>query len=214
VTRPLVLVVVAVLISGSLLMTFNGFRRVFRGGSDDADLPPPYDPAGKKLRILCLHGYHGSAATMRRQASGATALLAPYADLFFLDAPSRSHGDFGWWHATSNRAIVYEGWEATRRGVKLAWDTQGPFDGVLGFSQGAVLASLLVALPEFPFEFAIMAGGFAARDPRLAALYERNKEKYAIPSLHIYGRADGIVDPRASAALSDKFVNPTTIVHE
>ncbi len=43
----------------------------------------------KKLRVLCLHGYHGSADVLRDQMSALTSGLEPLAEFVFVDAPSR-----------------------------------------------------------------------------------------------------------------------------
>jgi len=45
--------------------------------------------------ILCLHGYHGSAAILRRQIAPVAAGLPTDVELVFVDAPSLSLGDFG-----------------------------------------------------------------------------------------------------------------------
>ena len=59
-------------------------------------------------RILCLHGFHGSAATLRRQIAPVAAGLSTDVELVFVDAPSLAAGDFGWWHEG------FRGWERTR----------------------------------------------------------------------------------------------------
>jgi Serine hydrolase (FSH1) len=50
------------------------------------------------IRILCLHGYHGSAAVLRRQIAPVAARLPADVELVFVDAPSLASGGFGWWH--------------------------------------------------------------------------------------------------------------------
>jgi hypothetical protein len=116
-------------------------------------------PRARRLRILCLHGYHGSGAVLRRQMATWPSELATVADFVYADAPSLADGDFGWWHAVDSeqdpagddpgvgdRHRHYKGWARTRDAIVSAFEKQGPFDGVLGFSQGAALAALLVGL--------------------------------------------------------------------
>ena len=55
----------------------------------------------RKLRILCLHGYHGSGRILRGQTAAFAGELSSLAELVFIDAPSLAAGDFGWWHAVS-----------------------------------------------------------------------------------------------------------------
>src|ERR1700677_4258987 len=112
-----------------------------------------------RMRILCLHGYHGSGEVLRRQMQALMAGLESRVELVYLDAPSLSAGDYGWWHAVpmgnaggadgsgvGHAQMRYEGWEMTRKAIVSAFEERGPFDGVFGFSQGAALAGLLVGL--------------------------------------------------------------------
>ena len=52
-----------------------------------------------------------------------------------------------------------------------ALQEHGPFDGLLGFSQGATLGALLcLAPPAPPVRFAVLVSGFMPRDPALEPL--------------------------------------------
>jgi predicted esterase len=161
------------------------------------------------VRILGLHGYHGSAALLRRQAEPLARALAPVAELVCVDAPALADGDFGWWHAAPGGR--YRGWTRTRTWLAAYLAAHGPFDGVLGFSQGAALAALLVA-ERADFRCAILIGGFASRDPRHARLFER-AAGIATPSLHVLGRSDPVVPPEASRGLASRFRAPVIVEH-
>jgi hypothetical protein len=161
------------------------------------------------VRMLCLHGYHGSAAILRRQMAPLAAAIGPHAELAYVDAPSLAHGDFGWWHEG------FTGWERTRDWAVELLRTGPPVDGIFGFSQGAALAGLLAGLRDsqpslVQFEFAIMVGGFTSTMPKHAGLFRR---KIAIPSVHVTGRADTIVPSRDSLRLADRFADPLIIEH-
>ncbi len=52
----------------------------------------------RTTRMLCLHGYHGSAAILRLQIAPLAAALPAHVELVFVDAPSLLSGDVGWWH--------------------------------------------------------------------------------------------------------------------
>jgi acetyl esterase/lipase len=187
------------------------------------------------LRILCLHGYHGSAGILRDQMGSLAAGLDSLADFVYVNAPILQADDFGWWHAVPADdsamrgdpgvppgARRYKGWTRTRDWIADLFEKQGPFDGVFGFSQGAALTGMLVGLrapdgvptTEKPlaFGFAMMVGGFLSADPDLAGLYG-SKESYALPSLHIIGRSDGIVPSEDSKALAAKFKEPLILEH-
>jgi pimeloyl-ACP methyl ester carboxylesterase len=182
----------------------------------------------QKLRILCLHGYHGSARVLGQQLAALAQDAADVADFVYVDAPSLAAGDYGWWHATATGSspdtarLRYVGWERTRAALVSTFERLGPFDGVLGFSQGAALAGLLVGsrapqeqsqgVPPLSFDFAIMIGGFVSGDALLARLYLR-REAYDLPSLHVLGRTDVVVPPDASRELAACFARPTVLEH-
>jgi acetyl esterase/lipase len=197
--------------------------------------PPPGRTSAGKLRILCLHGYHGSGHVLRAQMAAFSASLESLAEFVFLDAPSLSASDYGWWHAVNKELDPaggdpgvdgprrhYKGWARTRDAIVACFEAQGPFDGILGFSQGAALAGLLVGLRstdgratvERPlrFDFAILVSGFPSNDPELARLYER-RDAYDLPSLHVVGRSDGIVPIADSRALAAHFAGPVIAEH-
>ena len=102
--------------------------------------------------------------------------------------------------------------EDIRRDLDAYLAANAPFDGVLGFSQGAALAGLLVGWRPSPFRFAVMIGGFTSRDPEHAQLYGK-ADHYRIPSLHMIGRADGVVEPARSRELAAAFAKPTIVEH-
>ncbi len=163
------------------------------------------------LRVLCLHGYHGSGAILRDQMESLTTSLPANIDLVYVDAPSLATGDFGWWHEG------FDGWERTRDwAIELVCG--GPrFDGIFGFSQGAALTGLLTAVqesgsapPEFRFDFAIMVGGFTSDQPRHTEMLQH---KLATPSVHVIGRSDVIIPRKDSLRLADRFANPLIIEH-
>jgi predicted esterase len=160
-------------------------------------------------RILALHGYHGSAAVLRRQMAPLSAALPLDTELVFVDAPSLSQRDFGWWHEG------FHGWERTRDWV-LDLVSRERFDGVFGFSQGAALTGLLAAVQHsdprtsLRFEFAVMVGGFTSYEPQHAALFE---QKVTLPSVHVMGASDGIVAMRDSVRLAERFDEPVILKH-
>jgi predicted esterase len=185
----------------------------------------------RKLRILCLHGYHGSAKALRMQMRPVTEGLEPLADFVCVDAPSLAIGDFGWWHAVSNdgadpkhagvgpSTMRYEGWPETKHWLVSLFRQSAPFDGVFGFSQGAALTSLLVGLRSpceaeagISFDFAMMVGGFASNDGGHADLYRR-KSEYRLPSVHIIGMSDFVVPSSHSDHLASFFKDPLILRH-
>jgi hypothetical protein len=159
--------------------------------------------------VLCLHGYHGSGALLQRQMAPLAAALPPCVELVYVDAPSLSSGDFGWWHEG------FSGWERTRDWAVELLRTGPRVDGVFGFSQGAALTGLLAGLCEdaaspVSFEFAIMIGGFTSTMPQHAGLF---RHKLTLPSVHVTGWSDPVVPMRDSLLLADRFADPVIIEH-
>jgi pimeloyl-ACP methyl ester carboxylesterase len=163
------------------------------------------------LRVLCLHGYHGTGAILRRQMAPLAGALPADIEFVYVDAPSLAAGGFGWWHEG------FSGWEQTRDWI-TGQLTAGPrVDGLFGFSQGAALAGLLAALRESPraprgldFRFAVMVGGFTSFLPQHADLFPR---PLTIPSVHVTGRSDTIVPRSDSLELAARFAGPLVLEH-
>jgi pimeloyl-ACP methyl ester carboxylesterase len=158
------------------------------------------------LRILCLHGYHGSAEILRRQMAPLASSISGV-EFVYVDAPSLVERDFGWWHSPAR------GWDRTRDWAIDVLGGQPGFDGVFGFSQGAALTGLLAGMQQAStvrFDFAVLVSGFKNDAPELAELYG---SRFTVPSLHIISRTDGIVPPRESHSLAEQFENPVILEH-
>jgi hypothetical protein len=117
---------------------------------------------------------------------------------------------------------------------------EGPFDGVVGFSQGAAAAAMTASLlepgrreafedvgkipypPSFarlnhpPLRFMVIYSGFASTHPDYAAFY---KPVIATPSLHFLGTLDTVLEESWARALvcscehGDSGAEGTLIVH-
>lgn len=105
-----------------------------------------------------------------------------------------------------------------RESIKLIEDyvkEEGPFDGILGFSQGASLAALLCALKcnkeiDCDFKFVIIISGFKSLCEPHLKYYEN---KINVPSLHVIGDTDRIIDRKMSDELTELFVDPKILRH-
>jgi len=108
-----------------------------------------------------------------------------------------------WWRASDDRA-VYEGWEASCARVRGLVPEQARV-GVLGFSQGAMLAASLAALSaqgRFPtLHCAVLIAGGVPRAHDLSPLFE---QPIAVPSLHVWGERDPIASSSAPR-LAERF---------
>ena len=174
------------------------------------------EPAAPALRVLCLHG-KGQCAEIFSQRVGALRKKARRVAQFeFVDAPFEEKLREGqtvamrtWWRSKEN---LSSDWRVSRAAVARLWAERAnagkPFDGILGFSMGAMVAAALCE--ESPrlkgLKFVIAAGGPFSPALVAAAAGRQNPEKISgIWSLHIAGSADRVVPASSSAQLKARF---------
>jgi hypothetical protein len=102
---------------------------------------------------------------------------------------------FRWWNSIKdeNEHFTYVGFQESLEHINHINSTLGPFDGLFGFSQGAVFASLLSSLNPNSYKFVILVGGFPSRHFSHQKYYTQNGN--ITPSLHIIGRTDKLILP-------------------
>lgn len=96
-------------------------------------------------------------------------------------------------------------------------ESQGPFDGVLGFSQGANMATMLAGIAEYErpglLKFVVcMCGvesGWGDQLPELIGLPA--SPRITIPSLHIQAKEDGYF--KMTQQLTALYAAPEVTVH-
>jgi len=106
----------------------------------------------------------------------------------FWKAPRQPPPHCAWWDA-SDDGRMYRGWEATRDLVTPILES-GPL-GIVGFSQGAILATALAALAQHgklpPIDYVVLIAG---RTPRADVFTSFLVEPLRVPSLHVWGEND------------------------
>ena len=199
-------------------------RAVVRGASSS---PPRDEMRRSKLRLLCLHSFRTSGEILREQVrlAGWEETLGDLVEFHVMDAPHPASGPVPpdvlaffpdvpyreWWNATERAdpdgsgrktmTMTYVGLEESLERVKREFDERGPFDGVLGFSQGATLTTILAAKgvadawgpfadanasrdasrpkPKKPPVFAVCVSGAAARTREADATYRAARDANA-----------------------------------
>lgn len=186
----------------------------------------------RPLRLLALHGYRQSGRRFRQRTGALRKALRGRAELVAIDAPhplpsspeDDPDGDDpprGWWFSgpgtfeAGEAAAAPAGLEESLSAVAAALAEHGPFDGLLGFSQGAALAAMVCALrargdPRFPVAFAVLVAGFASRAPAHGHFY---REPIALPTLHVVGDTDAVIAAPLSRELAQCFVEPVVLTH-
>ena len=175
-----------------------------------------------------LHGYRQNEMAFRERTGGMRKSLKSHAEFVFCEAPHVIPGEEenqrGWWFSDENNsydALNYTacstGFDKTVEHIQKVFESQGPFDGVFGFSQGACLTAILCALkqPSSPikFRFAIIVAGFKSRQSQHEQYYDLSN-KLDIPTLHVIGKGDKVIPSEMAADLANYFLNPKVFFHE
>ncbi|EGG25155.1 DUF341 family protein [Cavenderia fasciculata] len=207
----------------------------------NSSTPPLYNSGDKKrLRILCLHGYKQNANLFKSKTAVLRKSLDDIAEFVYVDAPhtiDEAKGTASWWRASGD-GKEYRGWETTLDYLKNIFIKKGPFDGIIGFSQGAILSSLISSISslnqesdnyftgykEISIKFSLLFSGFQSRATVHQSLYPSNDNesnqgsyplsKIATPSLHVWGKADELVSASNCESLSLQFSEPHIYIHE
>lgn len=202
--------------------------------------------AAPKLRILCLHGKQQNREVFRAKLGKIPRKLKDIAELTVLDAPfileDQSTPDNlarTWFNREINGGpIDVVSLASALDGLAITWTEQGPFDGILGFSMGGTMASIMASAtcpisegessmlggsekPLFPgIRFIICAGAVDIPKEFAATLDQSHlpvKFPLAIPthihSLHIAGTGDTAVPISSSMALAARFTNSKFVEH-
>lgn len=187
-----------------------------------------------KLKVLCLHGYRQNETVFRERTGALRKLLKKDAEFVFISAPHvipepenlarpPNEQERGWFFSKPEKA--YKGIDQTDTCIGLEdsleylqtiFKEKGPFDGVLGFSQGACLLSLMSSSRykethgPFKYRFAIFFSGFKSLLIPHEGLYS---SLTSLPTFHTIGRTDGIIPFQMSVDLTNLFVDPIIYAH-
>jgi len=187
-----------------------------------------------KLKVLCIHGYRQNEKLFREKTGGLRKLLKKYVDFVFVSAPhvipeeanlvrTNEEQDRGWWFSRPEKGYnaldktdITLGYKESVDVIKEKISEEGPFDGILGFSQGASFVSLLCVLRSkegsgVDFKFVILIAGFRSQ---LTPHIELYKSPICCPSFHTVGTTDAVIPPAASEELAACFNNATVYSHD
>uniref|UniRef100_A0A1I8PPQ5 Serine hydrolase domain-containing protein n=1 Tax=Stomoxys calcitrans TaxID=35570 RepID=A0A1I8PPQ5_STOCA len=185
-----------------------------------------------KVRVLCLHGYRQNGDAFKSKLGSFRKHVNKYAEFVFVDAPHKAKpleegaepqaDQLSWWFNNddgsfkgTNKNGPAFGFQESLKLVEQTWKTQGPFQGLLGFSQGACFVGLICGLAKKKLtsikpEFAILSSGFLSGSLVHKSAYE---ESVIIPTLHIYGLSDEIIPKEMSQELANLFKNVEVLEH-
>ena len=177
------------------------------------------------MRILLLHGLGQDAASFR-EATSAIRSVTPGCEFVLCEAPneavalslllggSSGGGGLQWWNMSPSS--LGAGWAHSLDHLKSVIEESGPFDGVIGFSQGAAAIAMLVAEAQLSgpsmkqsrwFHFACFIGGFLPNAPYMRERIDKavRSSLFALPSWHAFGSDDFVIPSNKSEALANCF---------
>ncbi|KAJ8101361.1 serine hydrolase FSH [Lipomyces tetrasporus] len=187
-------------------------------------------------KILFLHGYTQSGALFsKKSAALRKALLKlgfaasyPTAPIKLalpdsadpeeraeLEGQGIDDDSYGWWVKDEEKQ-EYVGLDKTWAFLAEYIKKEGPFDGAVGFSQGAALAGMLcsqvtkIAPDHPPFKFAVMYSGFRSPLPQHNYIYN---PLISTPTLHVLGSLDTVVSEQRSKTLIDACEKDKRVVY-
>lgn len=189
-----------------------------------------------KGTILCLHGFAQNGPGFSVKASGIRKALkkAGYHTVF-IDGPieltaadlpfaANSLGaddkaekpDYrGWVYTQAEKFDIQPAYDA----IKKAYVENGPFIGILGFSQGSgIVGTILNTFNEVvgddkaleSLKFAILYSGFKFENESVQKYYEK---RISLPTLHVIGELDTLVSNERSQLLADLCDDATVLKH-
>jgi len=169
---------------------------------------------GTPQRILCLHGKGELGSAFLDTFSALREATSSAAEWQAIDAPHAISGGRAWWLlAPGERSFTaesYIGDDVSIAAIDTAWK-DGSFDGIMGFSQGAMLAAIIVARAALAPDnqdiarprFALLYGSAWPKPwgPVLSRVHTEAAGRVP-PSLHILGRADRTNPPEQGAQVA------------
>ncbi|KAL8096359.1 uncharacterized protein LOC141693044 [Apium graveolens] len=180
-----------------------------------------------KPRFLCLHGFRTSGHILRTQLQKWPNSVLDQLDLVFPDAPfpctgkSEVEGIFDppyfEWFQFNKEFTEYNNFDECLAYIEDLMIKNGPFDGLLGFSQGSILSAALpglqakgAALSKVPkIKFLIIVGGAKFRNKPVAD--NTYSSPIQCPSVHFLGETDFL--KQYGVELIEHFVDPVVIHH-
>lgn len=193
----------------------------------------------KSLNVLCLHGWRSCQKVMDFQISVFKHSLEKMSSkscsfhvmeaTFPASGPAEKElvslfGDipyFEWWdaqdiNADKEQGVKYNGVDESVARIENLVKESGPFDVLLGFSQGSTFASILNAhfhekqLP-IPWKVCVHVSGIVPRDPALKRQLDAMKP-LDLPSIFLIGEKDFLREH--AKALVPYYLESKCYVHE
>ncbi|NP_001144323.2 uncharacterized protein LOC100277218 [Zea mays] len=181
----------------------------------------------KRAKVLCLHGFRTSGSFLKKQISKWHPSIFQQFEMVFPDGlfpaggKSEIEGIFPppyfEWFQFNKEFTEYTNLDECISYLCDYMVKNGPFDGLLGFSQGATLSALLIGYQAQgkllsnhpPIKFMVSISGSKFRDPIICDV--AYKDPIKVKSVHFIGEKDWLKVP--SEELASAFDEPLIIRH-
>ncbi|XP_051213573.1 uncharacterized protein [Lolium perenne] len=170
----------------------------------------------KKYKVLCLHGFRTSGSFLKKQISKWHPSIFEQFEMVFPDGmyPAGGKSDiegifpppYFEWFQFNKEFTEYTNLDECISYLCDYMVKNGPFDGLLGFSQGATLSALLIG---YQAQFMVSVSGSKFRDPSICDV--AYKAPIKAKSVHFIGEKDWLKVP--SEELAAAFDDPLIIRH-
>jgi predicted esterase len=183
-----------------------------------------------KTRILVLHGFYDSAQNRQNQMRSLIRSMKdiefvfinspfPFIDYGFLKSSQNSSNEqrYQWMSYKPEWPVINYNYDTIKESTEYIIDyinQNGPFDGLLGFSQGAIVCvAMLLKIPTWPLlsnciKFVILVGCPPINDPTIKPILETFNQQDQLPTLHISGQNDTLITSEMSEIIF-KYFNPS-----
>ena len=183
----------------------------------------------RKLKIACFHGFGTNSTFMEMQMRHVNKLLSTYADCVYINGPYKANPHiveeaitnvtenatlYSWFEYKSH--TEREVFDAAISNASKILDAHGPFDGMIGFSQGGAMAHFIVMAKSKGLlkhryldniKFAIFIGSVWWRFREI----EPSMSMIDFPTLHIVSKSDFALRNASNATV--RYLNPILMHH-
>jgi len=189
----------------------------FMAVASSTNLPPPSAPhppipPSPRRKILCLHGGGGDGAGFRTEIAHIEQSLSEF-EFVFVDAPTSG----GLWviDPPGGKGVPTTDPDidsASYLMLDLIVALQGPFYGILGYSQGSMYTVAYLAHSVNTFQMAIMFCGYLP-ETHIGILNRiSSRSPFSIPAYVFMGVSDSVISNTQTNAQAAVFPNATVVV--
>uniref|UniRef100_A0AC34QC14 Serine hydrolase FSH domain-containing protein n=1 Tax=Panagrolaimus sp. JU765 TaxID=591449 RepID=A0AC34QC14_9BILA len=178
-----------------------------------------------KLRVLCLHGFRQDGETLRMKM-GAIRKAFSKLEFDYVDAPlycdpsDPKQNERTWYYNKENYGFnpftddAATQFEESVAAIDSKIQNNGPYDILLGFSQGGTMAHLYIRHcslnAPLPFKAVIINAGYPALSPNLIDLMER---RFNGPSMVILSDNDKVIPSNSTEKLLETYSDVVVLRH-